>query len=176
MIRHSTLHPCHSFHAPTHHEPGSRSGPACVGARRRAGLRFLLPVVREHGARRPLPALGAARARTAERPCLVVLPAAWWGVQWSADATRLPAVIAAAHAAGLSVAVHMEPYAGRTVESTVADVAYLRALGVRMFYVYRPLDLPVADWAAAKAALHQGGSTLFAQTALAGAAAAGGFD
>ena len=99
----------------------------------------------------------------------------WWG-QGSAEDTRLPEVIAAAHAAGLSVAVHMEPYAGRTVESTVADVAYLRALGVRMFYVYRPLDLPVADWAAAKAALHQGGSTLFAQTALAGAAAAGGFD
>ncbi|MDQ1462719.1 MAG: hypothetical protein QOI08_4203 [Actinomycetota bacterium] len=99
----------------------------------------------------------------------------WWG-QGSAEDGRLPEVIAAARADGIAVAAHLEPYAGRTVASTVADVVYLRRLGVRTFYVYRPLDLPVADWAAAKAALHAGGSTVFAQTALVGAAAAGGFD
>jgi hypothetical protein len=99
----------------------------------------------------------------------------WWG-QGSPEDGRLPEVIAAARADGIAVAVHLEPYAGRTVASTVADVVYLRRLGVRTFYVYRPLDLPVADWAAAKAALHAGGSTVFAQTALVGAAAAGGFD
>jgi hypothetical protein len=99
----------------------------------------------------------------------------WWG-QGSAEDARLAGVAAAARADGLSVAVHMEPYTGRTVASTVADVAYLRPLGVRTFFVYRPLDLPVADWAAAKAELHAGGTTLFAQTALAGAAAAAGFD
>jgi glycoprotein endo-alpha-1,2-mannosidase len=99
----------------------------------------------------------------------------WWG-QGSPEDGRLPAVIGAAHADGLSVAVHLEPYAGRTVASTVADVAYLRSFGIRTFYVYRPLDLPIGDWAAAKAALHAGGTTLFAQTALVGAAAAGGFD
>jgi hypothetical protein len=49
-------------------------------------------------------------------------------------------------------------------------------LGIRSFYVYRPLDLPIADWAAAKSALHAGDSTVFAQTALVGAAAAAGFD
>jgi hypothetical protein len=58
----------------------------------------------------------------------------------------------------------------------VDDLTYLRTFGIRTFYVYRPLDLPVADWAAATAELHAGGSTLFAQTALVGAAAAGGFD
>jgi hypothetical protein len=99
----------------------------------------------------------------------------WWGRGSDEDA-RLPLVISAARAAGLAVAVHIEPYEGRTVESTVADVAYLRGLGVKTFYVYRAFDLPVADWAAAKQALHADGSTLFAQTYLVGAAAAAGFD
>ena len=49
----------------------------------------------------------------------------WWG-QGTPEDQRLPAVIAAAHADGIQVAVHLEPYAGRTVASTVADVAYLR--------------------------------------------------
>jgi hypothetical protein len=99
----------------------------------------------------------------------------WWG-QGSPEDVRLPDVVASANADGLAVAVHLEPYAGRTVASTVADVAYLRNYGIRTFYVYRPLDLPVADWAEARDALHAGGSTLFAQTALVGAAARGGFD
>jgi glycoprotein endo-alpha-1,2-mannosidase len=99
----------------------------------------------------------------------------WWG-QGSAEDIRLPEVVLAARDAGLTVAVHLEPYTGRTVASTVADLAYLRRWGVRTFYLYRPLDLPVADWAAAKAALHADGSTVFAQTSLVGAAAAGGFD
>lgn len=99
----------------------------------------------------------------------------WWG-QGSPEDHRLGEVVTAARHDGLAVAVHMEPYAGRTVASTVADIAYLRTLGIRTFYVYRPLDLPVADWAAARSALHAGGTTLYAQTALVGAAAAGGFD
>jgi len=99
----------------------------------------------------------------------------WWG-QGSPEDIRLPEVIVAARADGIAVAVHLEPYAGRTVASTVADVVYLRRYGVRTFYVYRPLDLPIGDWAAAKGALHADGSTMFAQTALVGAAAAAGFD
>jgi len=99
----------------------------------------------------------------------------WWG-QGTPEDQRLPAVIAAAHADGIQVAVHLEPYAGRTVDSTVADVAYLRTLGIKTFYVYRALDLPIADWAAAMSELHQGGTVLMAQTALVGAAAAAGFD
>jgi hypothetical protein len=99
----------------------------------------------------------------------------WWG-QGSPEDGRLAEVVGAAQAAGLTVAVHLEPYLGRTVASTVADVAYLRTYGIRTFYVYRPLDLPLTEWALAREALHLGGSTVFAQTALAGAAAAGGFD
>jgi glycoprotein endo-alpha-1,2-mannosidase len=99
----------------------------------------------------------------------------WWG-RGSAEDQRLPAVIAAAHADGILVAAHLEPYAGRSVMSIVADVGYLRTLGITTFYVYRAADFPTADWAAAKTALHQGGVQLLAQTAYAGWAAAAGFD
>ncbi|MFL5955104.1 MAG: alpha-mannosidase [Gaiellaceae bacterium] len=99
----------------------------------------------------------------------------WWG-RGSAEDRRLPIVVAAAHAAGVTVAVHLEPYTGRTVAGTVADLEYLRTFGIRTFYVYRPTDLPSGDWLLAQPALHAGGSTLFAQTALVGWAAASGFD
>jgi glycoprotein endo-alpha-1,2-mannosidase len=99
----------------------------------------------------------------------------WWG-RGSPEDQRLPDVIAAARANGLAVAVHLEPYNGRTVASTVDDVAYLRGYGIKTFYVYRPFDFAPSDWAAAQADLHAGGTTLFAQTALPGTAAAGGFD
>jgi hypothetical protein len=101
----------------------------------------------------------------------------WWG-RGSAEDLRLPTVVAAARARGIAVAVHIEPYPDRSVESVVADVSYLwRTYGVRTFYVYQALDLPVSDWVAAKAALHPGpGVTTYAQTPLAGAAAAAGFD
>jgi hypothetical protein len=105
------------------------------------------------------------------------LAVSWWG-RGSAEDRRLPAVVAAARKDGISVAAHLEPYGGRTVASIVSDVAYLEtAYGIRTFYVYRALDLPVADWAAARAALHIfPGTLIYAQTGLAGAAAAAGFD
>ncbi len=85
-------------------------------------------------------------------------------------------MIVAARAHGIAVAVHLEPYGGRTVASTVADIAYLRNYGITSFYVYRPFDLAVDDWAAAARALHAGGAKLFAQTGLVGAAAKARFD
>jgi len=99
----------------------------------------------------------------------------WWG-RGSAEDGRLPLVTDAARADGVSVAAHLEPYAGRTVASTVADVAYLKTLGISTFYVYRAFDLPVTDWQAAMPALRAGGATLFAQTGMVGEAAAAGFD
>jgi len=97
----------------------------------------------------------------------------WWG-RGSFEDMRLPAVAAAARAQGVRVAAHLEPYPDRTVASTLADVEYLRGLGVRTFYVYRPLDLPVAEWAEANARLD--GVRILAQTNFVGAAAKGGFD
>jgi hypothetical protein len=105
------------------------------------------------------------------------LAVSWWG-RGSVEDGRLGAVVAAARADGISVAAHIEPYPDRTVASMVADVAYLESTyGIRTFYIYRALDLPVADWAAAHDALHAvRGTLLFAQTALAGAASAARFD
>jgi glycoprotein endo-alpha-1,2-mannosidase len=99
----------------------------------------------------------------------------WWG-KGSPEDARLLEVVTAARADGIAVAAHLEPYAGRSVATTVDDIAYLRTYGVATFYVYRPFDFPIADWAAEKTTLHTGGVTLFGQTGLAGAAAAAGFD
>ncbi len=99
----------------------------------------------------------------------------WWG-PGSAEDLLLPAVIVAARADGITVAVHLEPYGGRSVSSTVTDVAYLRNYGITSFFVYRPFDFAVADWLAAKRGLHAGGVKLYAQTGLVGSAAHAGFD
>ncbi len=97
----------------------------------------------------------------------------WWG-RGSTEDRRLPAVLAAAHAHGLGVAVHLEPYGGRTIASIASDIAYLRSLGVSDFFVYHATDFPAADWSALNATLD--GVRLFAQTKLVGFAQAGGFD
>ena len=69
----------------------------------------------------------------------------WWG--WgSIEDQRLPAVVAAANAHGLEVAVHLEPYPGRTVSTLEQDVDHLKPLGIYEFYVYEPQGLPAADW------------------------------
>jgi glycoprotein endo-alpha-1,2-mannosidase len=102
------------------------------------------------------------------------LAVSWWG-KGSAEDQRLPALISTARQRGIAVAAHLEPYGGRTVESTMADIAYLRGLGVKTFYVYRAFDLPAADWAPANDELRAQGVQTFAQTALVGAAAAGHF-
>ena len=97
----------------------------------------------------------------------------WWG-QGSVEDQRLPRVIAAARRAGLGVAAHLEPYPGRTVQRTGDDIAYLRLLGLRDFYVWASSELPAADWRELNAKLS--GVRVFANTNLAGLAAAGGFD
>jgi hypothetical protein len=98
----------------------------------------------------------------------------WWGLG-SPEDLKLQAVIAAAQRAHVAVAPQIEPYAGRTVASVVADIEHLRTLGLTTFYVYRPFDLPPADWAAANDGLRAQGLTVFAQTGLVGPAVAGHF-
>jgi glycoprotein endo-alpha-1,2-mannosidase len=96
----------------------------------------------------------------------------WWG--WgSTEDQRLPAVVAAANAHGLEVAVHLEPYPGRSVATLEADVDHLKALGIYEFYVYEPRDLSPADWKELTST--ESDVRIFAQTALPGFAAAGGF-
>ena len=97
----------------------------------------------------------------------------WWG--WgSAEDVRLPMVIKEANAAGVAVAVHLEPYPGRTITTVEADIDHLRTLGVTRIFVYRPFDIPVSDWADLRA--REPGVQLFAQTTLAGKADAAQFD
>jgi glycoprotein endo-alpha-1,2-mannosidase len=96
----------------------------------------------------------------------------WWGVGSVEDA-RLPGVLAAARGAGLSVAIHIEPYLGRTPATVAADVARLRQLGITDFYVYDSMSTDDAAWAAMNHSL--AGVRLFADTALPGKAVAGGF-
>ena len=97
----------------------------------------------------------------------------WWGAG-SLEDGRLRQVIEAARANGLTVAVHLEPYRGRTVASTEGDIRALQALGISDFYVWASSSLPDADWAALNGRLDQ--VRLFANTNLPGKAAAGRFD
>ena len=96
----------------------------------------------------------------------------WWG-RGSDEDRRLPAVAAAARRHGLQVAVHLEPYGGRSVETVAGDLAYLASLGIRDVFVYHPRDLAASDWAALHAA--QPALRLFAGTEAVGFAAAGRF-
>jgi hypothetical protein len=102
-----------------------------------------------------------------------VVIASWWG-KGSIEDRRLPQLIETARRHGIEVAAHLEPYAGRTVESTGADIEHLRALGISDFYVWASGWLADADWAALNARLTD--VRTFANTNLAGRAAAGGFD
>ena len=99
--------------------------------------------------------------------------ASWWG-RGSLEDTRLPQVIAAARSHRLSVAAHLEPYPGRTVAATEADIGFLRTLGISDFYVWASVSLPDAEWAELNTRL--AGVRTFANTNLAGRAAAGRFD
>jgi glycosyl hydrolase family 99 len=81
----------------------------------------------------------------------------WWG-QGSYEDNLAPGVLAAAAKYGIKVAWHLEPYGGRTAESTVSDVNYLNsrygsspayyrdtAHGNRpAFYVFE--SLRIVDW------------------------------
>lgn len=98
----------------------------------------------------------------------------WWGFG-SPEADRLPLVLDAARRRGLSVALHIEPYAHRTPARAAEDIARLHEeTGVVDFYVYdADRDAPDA-WAAALDPL--AGVRVFGQTTRVGRAKASGFD
>src|SRR5919202_538318 len=69
----------------------------------------------------------------------------WWG--WgSAEDGRLPEGVRAARQRGLAVAVQLEPYVGRTLETIGSDLRHLREVGIRDVYVYRAEDFLPNDW------------------------------
>jgi glycoprotein endo-alpha-1,2-mannosidase len=115
-----------------------------------------------------------AHMRDIRRAGVDQLATSWWG--WgSLEDRQLPAILAAARAESLGVAVHIEPYAGRTPASVAADIGHLRELGILDFYVYGAEGTPAEEWGAANAGIDPE-ARVFAQTGLAGFAAAGGFE
>ena len=98
----------------------------------------------------------------------------WWG-RGSAEDRRLPLVLAAARRHNLAVALHLEPYDGRTAETVAGDLQYAASLGIRDIYVYHPRDIAAADWVSVRAQAPPG-LRLFAGTQLVGFAAAAKFD
>ena len=73
----------------------------------------------------------------------------WWG-RGSPEDRRLAAVVAAARARGLAVAVHLEPYAGRTrARARWPTSPTCATYGITDVLRLRPFDFAVADWAAA---------------------------
>jgi hypothetical protein len=119
------------------------------------------------------PAIVRAQMREIASAGVQEIVSSWWG--WgSAEDVRLPLIVKEANAAGLSVAVHLEPYQGRSIETVEADIDHLRTLGITRIYVYRPFDIPAADWADLRA--REPDVQLYAQTTLAGKAAGAKFD
>ncbi|TDV53672.1 ThuA domain-containing protein [Actinophytocola oryzae] len=104
-----------------------------------------------------------------------VLVYSWWG-QGSYEDGLVQGVMDAAARYGIKIAWHLEPYAGRTAASTVADIDYINQRygshpafyrsaehGNRTaFYVFQSLDIPDDDWAALDAVT--GNNIVLAQT------------
>lgn len=97
----------------------------------------------------------------------------WWG-PGSVEDARLDLVAREGTDAGLSIAVHVEPWSGRTPEKVAMAIGELRTRGVRDFYVYDSTVDADADWEAALAGVT--GVRVFAHTSLPGRAKAGRFD
>jgi hypothetical protein len=96
----------------------------------------------------------------------------WWGPD-SVEAARLPLVERAARAAGLRVALHVEPFAGRTPATLGPQLRLLANSGITDIYIYDSTSTADAEWRALNKQLP--GLRLFANTNLPGRAEAGGF-
>ncbi len=96
----------------------------------------------------------------------------WWG-PGSVEDARLPAVMRAARGAGLRVALHVEPFAGRTPALLEPELRAFVSEGVTDFYIYDSTTTSDAEWLALNVDLR--GSRLFANTNMPGRAEAGGF-
>ncbi len=119
------------------------------------------------------PALLQQQMREIAGAGIDTLIVSWWG-PGSVEDARFAAILAAAREAQLRVAVHVEPYAGRTPLGLVAPLEALAAQGVTDFYIYDSSSSSDADWAMLNARV--GDLRLFANTGFSGKALRGGFD
>jgi hypothetical protein len=118
------------------------------------------------------PRILAAQMADIARAGIDEVVSSWWG-PGSEEDLRLPAVLRAAAHRGLRVAVHLEPYGGRTLDTIASDLQRFKALGVRDVYVYRAEDFAASQWRSLD--LRHTGLRVFAQTNHVGFAARAGF-
>jgi hypothetical protein len=86
----------------------------------------------------------------------------WWG-RGAYEDWMLPDLVTAVRGAGLRLAIHLEPYKGRSMTTAAGDLAYLRGLGITDVYVYLADTWgTAADWAPVVAA--QPGMRFFAES------------
>jgi hypothetical protein len=98
------------------------------------------------------PAVLAHQAQQMAAAGVDTVVSSWWG-QGAYEDWMLPDLIKAVAGAGLHLAIHLEPYGGRTVASVASDLAYLRGLGITEVYVYQADTAgTAADWAPVVAA------------------------
>ncbi len=115
----------------------------------------------------------AAQMREIAAAGVTTVVVSWWGVG-SPEDDRLRLVSEAAERHGLDIAVHLEPYRGRSPAAVAADIARLHATGVRDFYVYDADRDSAGAWAEALAEIED--VRIFGNTTLVGRAKASGFD
>jgi hypothetical protein len=113
-----------------------------------------------------------AQMREIRRAGVDEVVSSWWG-RGSPEDARLGAVRRAARRQGLRVAVHLEPYGGRSPQSVRDDLTYLRERHIRDVYVYSAADFSVDEWRSLDLGLD--GIRVFAQTNRVGFAAQAGF-
>jgi Glycosyl hydrolase family 99 len=113
-----------------------------------------------------------AQMREIARAGIETVVVSWWG-PGSVEDARLRPVAAAARSAGLQIALHVEPWRGRTAGGVADALRALRGLGIRDVYVYDSTREPDDNWRAALGGLE--GLRVFAHTPLPGKALKGGF-
>lgn len=119
------------------------------------------------------PVLVRAQMREIARAGVDTVIASWWGIG-SLEDKLLPLVTKEARAAGLGVAIQIEPWTDRTPADAVEGITELMGRGIRQFFVYDSTVSADGDWAAALRDIPA--AVVFANTALVGKAKRGGFD
>jgi hypothetical protein len=118
------------------------------------------------------PRVLASQMREIRRARVDEVVSSWWG-SGSLEDRRLPLVLQIARRFRLAVAVQLEPYPGRSIETIGRDLQHLRELGIRDVYVYRADDFSADAWQTLP--LRLSGLRVFSQTGLVGFAARSGF-
>jgi glycosyl hydrolase family 99 len=118
--------------------------------------------------------LVGAQMREIAEAGIGILVVSWWGFD-SPENERLSLVEQAAAKQGLDLAIHIEPYRGRTPARAAEDIARLHdERDITDFYVYDADRDPASEWADALAPLED--VRIFGHTPLVGRAKASGFD